>query len=173
MNAVEPQPRTEQPPEPAIYGEQAQAQPALNVRPGWKQPLRDMRPRDVIEVGVTFERMRRRTPIAWLQSGAAAVSGAGLGAVLDGGGGVGAYAALFVGAGLVVGIQFAIHERNVDVANACGQFLRLMDQYPPMGEHELPTNSAYVRTIVASENPSLLTRFQNRWHGRKSRTHQP
>ena len=57
-------------------------------------------------------------------------------------------------------VQFALHDRADNTANVCAEFLRFVDQWPPMGDHAYEKNSTYVRTIVTDDNPSLRTRWQ-------------
>jgi len=142
---------------------------------GWVRPLKDLKPREMLEVGVALERMRRRTPIGWIQSVGAAVGGAGLGAWLSGSHGVLVYGCFFGGTVAAVVIQIAIHDRSDNAANVCAEYLRLIDQWTPMGEHEHSTNSAYVRAIVKEENPSLLTRLQRmrEWRLNRRQVTQP
>ena len=85
MSAAEAQKQLTSPPPPAPgYGAGKTSQAALGVHPGWKQQIKDVRPKDVIEVAISLERMRRRTPIVWVQSLGIGIAGAGLGALLGG-----------------------------------------------------------------------------------------
>jgi len=162
MSAVVPQPQSAvTPPAPTTgYGAGKKSQAALGAHAAWKQPIKDVRPKDVIEVAVSLERMRRRTPIVWVQSAGVGIAGAGLGALLGSGASTLAWVALAGGGALAAGLQFALHDRAVNVSNVCAEFLRFVDQWPPMGVHTHSKNSEYVRAIVTEENPSVRTRWQ-------------
>ena len=168
MSAVAPQP----PPKKQVgaggsrnaYGNRPQAVGLLNE---WRSPLKGLTPDDVIEPAIDLEKIRRRTPIGWLQSVATGAGGAGFGAIVQNGGGTGlSYGLCFVGFGVAVGLQFAVYERSKKVADVCAEFLRFIDRLEPMGGHNFETNAEYVRAVVSTENPSLRTRFQN-WRNRR------
>ena len=152
-------------PRPRANPPGAEDQQALSIRDEWKQPLADMQPGDVIEVGISLERMRRRTPIGWLQSLALGVCGSGLGAYLAGSKGIGVWAALFLGGGVWLGLLFAEHERTVSAKGLCEEFLRLVDRWPIIGGHAFQRNSDYIRAIVTQESPSVRTRLDQLMHG--------
>jgi hypothetical protein len=123
----------------------------------------------MLELGVDLERMRRRTPIEWLQNAVVSIGSAGFGAWISGAGGWVPSAATFIGFSAAVALQLAVRERRVYASNVCGRYLRLLDQYTQLGEHDYATNAEYVRTVVAVENPSVKTRWENWKEARRSK----
>lgn len=145
------------PTDPASLGLTAARRP----KKGITDTLEDVRHEALFDLGVRWERLRRRPHWAWLTPVGYTLVGAGLGAGIQGAEwtSTGVLLCLVAGAILLVAARMVGLQRTESLEDLCEDFMRYLDRWP-CEDADYETNSAHVRSIAdASRGTATLVGF--------------
>jgi hypothetical protein len=116
------------------------------------RPLGDVFRGDVLEIGIRLELLRRAIRGWWLLPVGSLLTGAGLGAWIQGAHmNVGTAICLAAGIALLIGALMNRAERTENLHNLCEAYMRFVDRWPSELEGHR-TNSAYIQAEASKSD---------------------